>query len=625
MNENLLVSYCFMSSLLNNKKNLYEAVYLPIFQYGLAELVEEIKDKGNLNPIKGSVEQILDKIYEVFGIRIPVVVGLKLLMTVNNRLSKRKKQKYSFIVDQSRFQCNEYEFKDKREEYDNARRDANKLEDSFREYLKNASYEDLNQIPTFADFMAKKAFAVSAFLYNREFKEEDVETSYLPHANFLKEIEDKDAQLFKIARNLYTGSMIAVFLEYSSTTQLTTPQRIVYYLDTQVVLEALDLQEQEKTRPAEELLKLIRQSGGIPRILDVTYIELQNVIDNAIKGKEDSLIITAYKRTGKNRTDLTRLRSRLNEVLKSKGIDVQSIEQRLKEGYAQSEDVEELKKTRFHTKNAIHDVIAYLYIRQSRGDKCYSINEIDYWFVSANSYLYDFNNKRANGHVSEIIMPDVLTAMLFYKNPECAAEASQIGLNLLISRTLYEESPDNELIEEFGNIVRKERNIDEEAFNDIMSVASETSAKKLHRLIDDVKEDPASFRVGFNKIKTFAQDKNKRLEQAEAKVMAGEKKTADEQQKNIILSRQNQRLKKIICTFLIIFAYMALFLWPDFRRCIFILTIRSVITWVFLVLLLGVPWFWKSYRKCGNWIIGLSGLWGFGNFMLNVIKALSQK
>lgn len=57
---------------------------------------------------------------------------------------------------------------------------------------------------------------------------------------------------------------------------------IIYYLDTQIVLEALDLQKAEDTLPTQELLKLIRATGGKIRLLDITINEIHKIIELAI-------------------------------------------------------------------------------------------------------------------------------------------------------------------------------------------------------------------------------------------------------------------------------------------------------------------------------------------------------
>ena len=63
---------------------------------------------------------------------------------------------------------------------------------------------------------------------------------------------------------------------------------IIYYLDTQIVLEALDLQKAEDTLPTQELLKLIRSTGLKIRLLDITINEIHKIIELAINNYSKS-------------------------------------------------------------------------------------------------------------------------------------------------------------------------------------------------------------------------------------------------------------------------------------------------------------------------------------------------
>lgn len=649
MNEKLLVSYCFMTALLNNGKDLYEAVYLPIFKYCLAAFVEEQKSKQGGN-IEGTVADVVDKINEIYGISIPIVVAQPLLASVESTMSRRKKEKYSFKrLDKNTFQCNEYDFAEKRNEYENARRDANKLEIAFHEYLKQNACENIDDIPSLSDFMKEKAISVSAFLKSK-ILEPNVDKSYLHHANFLKQIELSDAVLYKIAKNIYIGSVISVFFEYSSEPRMNNTYRNSYYLDTQVVLEALDLQDGDRTRPARELIQLITSSNGSARILNITYLELSNVIDNAIKGaKSDNSIQKALKRRGKSRTDLMILKGNLEKELALIGINLQSISESDIYEFSQSPDIEKLGETRsIYSKNAKHDVMAYLYIRKLRAGNCMSINDIPYWFVCANKNLLEFNKAKSDGHREEIITPEVLTSMLFYQNPQYAANASGIGLNLLISQAIYEETPDVSLVEKFGEIVKEKDLVSDKEYETIMGVASELSSKALNKIISDVETKPDKASVEIKRIKDKARKKEEELsvlkdlaQDANDSAKKANDEAADVKRKYLQLSENNKNLNddnsklkqenkrllmgaKIAITLFIIFVFVFLALIESVRIWFLSSWVITLVSSAFMLFVLLYPWLWNQYKRCVKIICGLSGLWGLFNLLLNLISKLKN-
>ena len=93
----------------------------------------------------------------------------------------------------------------------------------------------------------------------------------------------------------------------------------MYYIDTPLVLRALDLQNEEFTTPTLELLNLIKNSGGTIKILSVTIDELQDVINRAIEAYDNkrptSTINEACIRLGKNKTWLINICAKIEEYI----------------------------------------------------------------------------------------------------------------------------------------------------------------------------------------------------------------------------------------------------------------------------------------------------------------------
>ena len=114
-----------------------------------------------------------------------------------------------------------------------------------------------------------------------------------------------------------------------------------------------------------------------------------------------------------------------------------------------SPDVKALKDTRKKKGNAFHDVAAYLFVREQRGAVISSFQKGKYWFVTTNYDLLLFNKEHASVKgVTEIVLPDVLTSMLWLKDPaKLTSQVRKIGLRELMATTLNEEIASKELIE----------------------------------------------------------------------------------------------------------------------------------------------------------------------------------
>ena len=92
-----------------------------------------------------------------------------------------------------------------------------------------------------------------------------------------------------------------------------------YYLDTPLILRALDLQKEEETRPALELLNLIRSTGGTIKVLSITLNELSDVISNAVDSYNNKQPITtindACLRLGKNKAWLINIGAKIGDYV----------------------------------------------------------------------------------------------------------------------------------------------------------------------------------------------------------------------------------------------------------------------------------------------------------------------
>ena len=436
-------------------------------------------------------------------------------------MKERNIFKFDIFEDGKAFQFTNYNYFSTEEIYDRERRNAQALQQAFEDYLKSENLSEKN-IPSFSQFIDKNKCNLSSFFSGKNGLIHDVEGSFMAHVNFLQHIEGGYHYLYQTAERIYLGSVIASFLETGVDLESKMDNNIIYYLDTQIVLEALDLQKAEDTLPTQELLKLIRATGGKIRLLDITINEIHKIIELAInnysKSHPTTTVNEACVRIGKNKTWLISINGKLESFIKAElQVDIDGILETKMSLYSKSEDVNLLKQTRIHKSTAIHDVAAYLHVRDRREGNIRLFQKAKYWFVTANKKLADFNiSRKTNGFVNETIMPEELTSLLFLKNPQkLAKKVSQIGLNELIAQTLSEEYASKELINEIDIAIKESADLSAEDYNILFSSIALQSTNKIQKLLEEI-SDKRKFNESIHKL--IEKERTKRAKSKEEKL-----------------------------------------------------------------------------------------------------------
>ena len=522
MNDNVLTSYSFLAALSENETDIYKTVYLPLFKRAISSYAAKKSSKES-NSIQGTDIDIQSIILEEYGIEVPILIVRKLIKAVGTSLSKKERNIFKFdtFEDGKAFQFTNYNYFSTEEIYDRERRNAQALQQAFEDYLKSENLSEKN-IPSFSQFIDKNKCNLSSFFSGKNGLIHDVEGSFMAHVNFLQHIEGGYHYLYQTAERIYLGSVIASFLETGVDLESKMDNNIIYYLDTQIVLEALDLQKAEDTLPTQELLKLIRATGGKIRLLDITINEIHKIIELAInnysKSHPTTTVNEACVRIGKNKTWLISINGKLESFIKAElQVDIDGILETKMSLYSKSEDVNLLKQTRIHKSTAIHDVAAYLHVRDRREGNIRLFQKAKYWFVTANKKLADFNiSRKTNGFVNETIMPEELTSLLFLKNPQkLAKKVSQIGLNELIAQTLSEEYASKELINEIDIAIKESADLSAEDYNILFSSIALQSTNKIQKLLEEI-SDKRKFNESIHKL--IEKERTKRAKSKEEKL-----------------------------------------------------------------------------------------------------------
>lgn len=547
MDNKILTSYSFIASLNENGNDFYNAVYIPLCKRAMSLYAK--------NKTKGKDADIQKIILNEYGINVPLIIVRKLIVAIGRDLSKREKEKYGYQYFESgkSFQFESYTFTLLEEEYERQRRQANALQLAFETYITLGEKED-KSIPTFTEFIVRYKNELSSFLSGRinSMDNLNVESSFMQHVRFLQYIETNNDVLYKVVEHIYIGAIIASYIEANIDIEAKAGKAITYFLDTKIVLEALDLQNQEDTRPTLELLQLIRDSGGDIRILDVTISEIHGIITTAInnfnKNNPTTTINEACVRIGKNKSWLTTINGQLEKYITEElKVNVSKVSESDIKEFSSSKDAESLQKIWYRKNAAAHDVIAYLYVRKRRKQDSNRtlIQKASSWFITANRRLCNFNiSKKENGYPCETIMPQELTSLLFLQNPKkYSSEVSNIGLGELIAQTLFDEYPSKDIINEFDTAIRENTDISQEDYRILLSAVSQESTSKLQCLLEEKADNNDKFISEIHTI--IARERKKQIEAEQQRKNAVEQHSRDEKEKDD-LNKINKELSNKI-------------------------------------------------------------------------------
>lgn len=624
MDSTLLSSYYFLAALAENNSDIYDSVYVPLCKRCLFR-ISSVKKAGTHIDVQR-------QLFDDYGLNVPEEIVRQLIVRINNRLSSRERRNYGFSISNKGkcFKFDEFSYKTIEETYNSIRRGANALEEAFQEYVKAEGIE--SSIP-FQNFIDANKQKLSSY-FSGSGDTVSFDDAYLTHAKFLRRIEHSHHELYKAAEKAYLGSIIAAYFEAGVDVAAKQDSGVVYYLDTRVIFEILDLQDPESTKPARDLLDLIKKTGGKPKVLSITIGEMTEILKKELASfnpqHPTTTIGDACKRKGAKKRELLELHGKLTRILEERhGITMDKLSEPKVQQYYGSEDVDKLKAIGYAPSNARHDVAAYLAVRDRR-----SVRELvqkqDYWFVSVNERLCSFNKRVKTGSFPEIILSPELTSLLFLRNPkQYASTVSSKGLGSLIALTLTEEFADRDLINEFDHVVRTKVDVTEEDYNLLIDYLATESTGRLHKLIDDVSQesqDEASQQVHeiVNKARArkeqeaqilsdFEEDKEKAIrakenqekinETLEQRLSKSEKELSDiasllkqQSEENETLKRKNKQNKRWMAMLigLIVIAVCCILLQND-----------SI----------------KAYAGSAiDWIIAASGLWTFINLVINLVS-----
>lgn len=629
MTSNTLDSYNFLATLTEQGRDLFKTVYIPICKRTLSFYSKSRKEFG-------SDTDIQDLFLELYGLNVPLTVVRQLLRGVESSMSRQEKAKSALqIYDNGKnFRITLFEFDKYEKTYQLVQKETELLQEAFLNYAQiHPEYTEESELLKFSDFLDKNKSRLAHFFSGERLNGESSSHSFLIHAQFLEHVRFNNQKLFEVSEKLYFGSIVASYLEAKIDFDAKFQEGEEYFIDTQIVLRALDIQDEFETQPAKELINLIKDSGAVPKVLGITISEIdyayQVAIENYDKTNPTTTINQACLRKAKTKSWLISEQQQLEKRITDLGIKIDGIPRDKVEKYKKSKDIKLLQGKRKKRANAEHDVLAYLHIRELRSNMVRTYQKAKYWFVSSNVHLYHFNiDTLPQGVVSEVITPDSLTSLLWLKgNSSLDSAIRKVGLNELIIQTIHEEIANKELINELHETVKLNEEISEKDYQVLLESVAHQSAKRLNKLIDLAEENRQKYNAEIHQIIAKERERKKKIlkethiaakniEDLEyskgtlnSKLNSIEvllKDTSEKSQKEIESLKVELTNQKSAIT--------------KFKRSAIILLVSIVLLLVAIVAIES----WNYLKITIAGITGLGGLWGFISLLINLYKLTKE-
>lgn len=390
--------FALISALYDNKRGgLYADVYFPIIKYTIVSLFYQ-KDQQEYY----THDNVRDFIYENFGIEIPTLIIKKSIVAINNNSSDFALEIYENgaefkILKAWDFSINT-DIDAKAHLFDTH---IGNLETEYRKYVEA---EGIDSDKTFLDFISDNTEDILGYFENESV--ERIDTEYAVMAYFLNHLHTTSPGLYKIASELFWGSIIAGFLKREHVSSISCDGSATeYFLDTPIVMGLLKLSTDDNERYSKEVLEIIKASGGMPKIHPITLEEVKSIIasvENADNPIPNTPIEAAWVRDKLSKSKLAKRRVNAEVDLEEIGVihfptfSQQNI-LKAKSSYTSKPDVKALTKARGGISSDrglfrdIHDVFMDDYIEERRKKKA---SDDCCFFVTTNTELVKFCNGR---------------------------------------------------------------------------------------------------------------------------------------------------------------------------------------------------------------------------------------
>ena len=562
------VNYSLLAALVNEPNaNLFDDVIYHVLGYTISSMAEAYTDKEH----KYSTTNVQTEIKKEVGIEIPVSIIRSTLISISKKggdvsITFIGEKKNLFSIKRFWSATRTSYVSGKAQELEDRKK---KLESQYQTYLQENGYV---MEKTIEDFLRQNMEEALSFMKGEN--DTYINGEYVHVARFLSYIQRKDSRLYEVVCDIVWGAMIAGLLRDGETKVEQeevrgVPKKTKYFLDTPIVMAALDLSRESNVSQAKDLIRVIKGSGGDILVHQLTYEEIDSILYSVIEaGAPYKLndLAEAYARRALGRTDIVLMKERLEILLKEMGISILRLDgdelERAKSSCKETL-LRQLAKSRgegdSYTYREVHDICLWQYVSYYAGGSR-DTRKLDAYFITSNQDLIQLT--KANLDVSRkdcLIRPDNLILNLWIQGG-ITSEMKKDLLSEKITKCIVANDVDtsrrvNLVLNQY---IKTENSVAEEDAK-ILYQALANRSPKLIELTDELSKDTdeaekcaiqsqilTEARAEFNERSTSHDDLLKQQERLLEKVQNLEDKysTIDRQsrEKNEELSRHNELL-----------------------------------------------------------------------------------
>jgi hypothetical protein len=417
-------NYALITALYSNvNRGFYHDIYLPIISYAINSLHSQKRGSDEYF----TAIQVKDFIISKFGIVIPSVVIARAVLLLQEK--KYNKINLNVYEKGNQFQIlaigdDGLEDIDEKEAF--FTKHLAEIESQFKSYVSDGGY--CGGV-TFVDFISANQDNILGYFENED--ETVVDEKYTTIIFFLRHLRKHDFTLYKVASQLFWGSILAAFLSSSKPKVCATENNgtsVEYFLDTSIVLGVLCLSSQEKEEIAHNICSLVINSQGILRVHPITIEEVKQIISSVETqpAKPFSDIAEAIENHNLKVGDLAKIRLGIEKRLEQLHISIfpqlshRDIQQEISK-IKGKDVVKRLADTRWcspdHRANdnfrEIHDIFMDSYVRQ-REEKLSGNSEV--YFVTSNLDLIRFSKEEHQQETNMLSAMDIILRLWMHNS-----------------------------------------------------------------------------------------------------------------------------------------------------------------------------------------------------------------
>ena len=394
-------NYALISALYASGNNgLYSDIYFPIIKYAIIELFSKKKESRPYCKAEDIHDYILDK----FGIYIPHIVICKSVIKIdaqkwgNIHLTVFENGN-SFQIQGATFDRFEINVEERERMFTEQ---LAVIERKYKEFIKREGCIDDGV--SFVQFISDNTDDILG--YFEEQNASNVDEKYTTIVFFLQYLSDYEKDLYKVANQLFWGSVIAGFLKSDKPNVEEDENGIKteFFLDTSIIMGLLGLSTPQREVHSKEVCDIINSAGGLLRVNPMTIDEISYILLSVEQNGPNPFtdIASAYERRNLDTPKLAGIRLNLQQEIQKQGIVIFPImnlsdKYKIVQSYKKKEVTRLLGETRtkkpisYSDENyrEIHDIYMDDFIKDRRKKK----NDNNHvFFLTSNRDLISFCN-----------------------------------------------------------------------------------------------------------------------------------------------------------------------------------------------------------------------------------------